>query len=126
MVFGGVTLPWEWSKENRIRNTLYPYYLSIPLRLLKYFELDDVNTVRNSYYVAHALLVIVGDYFFIKVGKSLVGNFSTKVSLYYYLTNKFYNSHIIHAFINSTESILTLALFHFYLKKRSLILIKIQ
>jgi hypothetical protein len=93
--------------------------LSIPLRLLKYFELDDVNTVRNSYYVAHALLVIIGDYFFIKLGKSLVGNFPTKVALYYYLTNKFYNTHIIHAFINSTESILTMVLFHIYFKMQA-------
>ena len=40
MVYGGVDVPWEWRPKYRIRNTLHPMYLSIPLRVLKLFGLD--------------------------------------------------------------------------------------
>jgi hypothetical protein len=116
MVFGGVHLPWEWTPENRIRNTIYPYYLSILLRLVKHFGIDDAMTVRNSYYLAHSLLIILGDYFYIKVGKLVIGDTGTKIAMYFYLSNKFYNTHIIHAFINSFEAILSIIIFYFYFK----------
>jgi len=35
IVYGGVTLPWEWDDMYRLRNTLYPFYLAAPLYLLK-------------------------------------------------------------------------------------------
>jgi hypothetical protein len=105
MVFGGVDLPWEWHSDSRIRNVLYPYYLSIPLRILKFLGLDYYWTVRNSYYVAHYFLVLIGDYYFYKIGCKVIGKSGARVTLYIYLTNKFYNIHIIKCFGNSVESI---------------------
>jgi hypothetical protein len=35
MVYGGVELPWEWSPEYRLRSTIYPSYLAVPLWILK-------------------------------------------------------------------------------------------
>jgi hypothetical protein len=64
MLYGGVDLPWEWSSDNRIRNVLYPFYLSIPLRILDFLHLDYYYTVRASYYVAQWVLVCIGDYYF--------------------------------------------------------------
>lgn len=31
-----VWLPWEWSAKFRLRNTLYPMYLAIPLSIAKH------------------------------------------------------------------------------------------
>ena len=52
MVYGGVKLTWEWNPDNRIRSVIYPFYLSLPLRLLKILRLDYYFTVRHSYYFA--------------------------------------------------------------------------
>jgi hypothetical protein len=51
MVYGGVTLPWEWSTENRIRNVLYPFYLSLYLRILDLLHLDYYFLLRAAYYI---------------------------------------------------------------------------
>lgn len=40
IVFGGVELPWEWRDPYRLRNVLYPMYLSWPLWILKYTRMD--------------------------------------------------------------------------------------
>lgn len=115
MVFGEVTLPWEWKPENRIRSIIYPLYLSIPLRILKMLGLDSRYTVRNAYYCAHFVLVIIGDYYFFKTGCRMLGKTKTRICLYFYLTNKFYNMHIIHCFGNSVESIISLAIFYYFI-----------
>lgn len=73
IVNGGVILPWEWRDKSRIRNTLYPYYLSIPLRILDFFYLDYYWSVRAGYYIFQAFLVVVGDLFFYKVGCKVFG-----------------------------------------------------
>lgn len=53
MVFGGVDLPWEWLDDNRIRSYLYPFYLSLPLRILKALNLDSSYfLMTNCYYFA--------------------------------------------------------------------------
>ena len=46
MVYGGVTLTWEWDDSYRLRSTLYPSYLAVPLYLLKITGLDYAWAVR--------------------------------------------------------------------------------
>jgi hypothetical protein len=114
MVYGGVTLPWEWSCENKIRNSLYPYYLSILLRIVDFLGLDYYFTVRNTYYLSHFLLVIIGDYYFYKVGCKVIGKNATRISIYFYISNKFFTSHLIRCFGNSVETILYIIMFNYY------------
>mmetsp|Transcript_102605 Transcript_102605/g.141886 ORF Transcript_102605/g.141886 Transcript_102605/m.141886 type:complete len:106 (-) Transcript_102605:495-812(-) len=64
IVYGEVTLPWEWDDMYRLRNTLYPFYLAGPLYLLKLLNLDTAEMVRVEPYMAHFPLVIAHDYFF--------------------------------------------------------------
>lgn len=116
MLYGGVKLPWEWEPNNRIRSHLYPFYLSIPLRILKFFGLDSYYFLTvNSYYFAHFLLVILGDYYYYKLGCKLVGSDSTRLSMYLYISCKFYNIHLIRCFANSTESVMYLIAFYYYI-----------
>jgi hypothetical protein len=39
-------LPWEWSKEFKLRSTIYPYFIAMPLFLLKWLGLDSNYMVR--------------------------------------------------------------------------------
>lgn len=116
MVYGGVSQPWEWTSGNRIRSHLYPLYLSIPIRILKFLSLDYYFTVRNSYYLFHMILVLIGDYYYYKVGCKIVGKNATRVSLYILMASKFYNVHIIRCLANSVETIIYIVAFNYYYK----------
>ena len=73
-VYGGdVNLPWEWSDQWQLRNTLYPFYLSLPLRLVKYVGIDTNFVVRITPYLAHCPFVILNDIFTWKVAKRVIG-----------------------------------------------------
>ena len=61
-VFGGVELPWEWRDPYRLRNALYPIYLSWPLWILKYTRMDFQYLVLLSPYLAHYPLMVISDY----------------------------------------------------------------
>jgi hypothetical protein len=89
-VYGGVIPTWEWTEYNRIRSYLYPLYLSIPLRILDFLRLDYYFTVRASYYIAQWVLVVIGDYYYYKIGVKIVGEKATRLSMYMYIINKFY------------------------------------
>jgi hypothetical protein len=39
---------WEWLPVYGLRNTIYPYYLSIPLRVLRILSIDSNMLVVNS------------------------------------------------------------------------------
>ncbi len=71
--------------------------------------------VRASYYFAHWVLVVIGDKYFYKSSKKLIGEKATRVAVYIYLTNKFYNTYIVKCFGNSVESILNLVILNYYI-----------
>ena len=39
-------LPWEWHEEWKLRNCIYPMYLTLPLHLAKFLALDTNWAVR--------------------------------------------------------------------------------
>lgn len=119
IVYGGVQLPWEWQSQFRLRNVLYPYYLSIPLWIIKLLNIDKYYIVRVSPYLAHSVLVILSDYFFYQIGKKMVGQQATRMALYLYMTNNFYNTHLIRCFTNSVETIIHIIVFNYYLDTSS-------
>ena len=115
IVFGRVDLPWEWFPEYRLRNVLYQHYLAIPLYILRQLSLDYQPFVRIAPYMAHMLLVIYGDYQFYKLAKRVIGESSSRIALLVYLSNSFFNQHMIRCFSNSLECILHVALFNHFL-----------
>jgi len=70
-------LPWEWKDPYRLRNVLYPAYLSLPLWILKFTRLDYPYLVRISPYIAHYPLMILSDLYLWKIGKKTVGKPAT-------------------------------------------------
>jgi len=118
-VYGGVDLPWEWRDPYRIRNALYPIYLSWPLMVLKYFRIDYPYLVLISPYLAHFPLMMLSDYYLWQVGKQTVGKSATRIAFIITLTNVFMVEYEIRCFTNTLEKILTVIAYHFYLKQGS-------
>jgi hypothetical protein len=110
-----VDLPWEWRDPYRIRNALYPIYLSWPLWILKYSRLDYQSLVLLSPYIAQFPLIIMSDYYFWKIGKQVVGKSATRVAFILILTSTFMVEFEIRCFTNTLEKICTVIAFNFYL-----------
>lgn len=118
LVYGGVDLPWEWHTHYRLRNTIYPYYLSGPLLVLKTLGLDTNYAVRMCPYLAHSLLVIISDMYLWEVGKKVVGKPATRIALIFYLTNRTCNELMIRCFTNTIETIFHIIAFYYFLNVR--------
>ena len=84
-----VWLPWEWSDEFRLRNTIYPMYLSIPMHLNKALGIDTNWVVRVTPYLAHVPIVILNDIFLWKVSKRLIGHDAARICYIAYFFNRF-------------------------------------
>jgi hypothetical protein len=54
---------WEWMKDYCLRNTFYPFILSIPLHLLRIINLDYNFLVVYSPLFFNTLIVVLGDYY---------------------------------------------------------------
>ena len=114
IVFGGVDLPWEWKDPYRLRNALWPMYLSWPLWILKYTRMDYPKLVLMSPYLAHFPLMVLSDYFFWRVGKQTVGKQATRVAFILSIVNFFMFEYEIRCFTNTLEKIFTVIVFYFY------------
>lgn len=110
-------LPWEWRDPYRIRNALYPIYLSWPLALLKFLQLDYPYLVRISPYIAQFPLTVLSDYYLWQIGKRLVGKGATRVAFILILTNSWMVEYEIRCFTNTLEKCLTVISFQVYLKQ---------
>jgi GPI mannosyltransferase 3 len=114
-VYGGVSLPWEWDDNFRLRNALYPAYLAGPLYLLKLAGLDTPWVVRVQPYLTHCPLVILNDYFIWKVGKRVIGVDGSRIAMLLIATNRCQNEYIIRCFTNGLEQIFSVIAFYFYI-----------
>ena len=71
--------------------------------------------VKASPYLAHTFLVVIGDFFFLKLSRRLAGEQTTRMAFALYISNFFFNKHIIRCFGNSVETILNIVVFNYYL-----------
>lgn len=110
-------LPWEWRDPYRIRNALYPIYLSWPLALLKFFKMDFPYLVLISPYIAHWPLMMLSDYYLWQIGKRVVGKPATRIAFILLLTNLYMIEFEIRCFTNTLEKIMTVTCFYFYLQQ---------
>jgi|LauGreDrversion4_2_1035121.scaffolds.fasta_scaffold247168_1 hypothetical protein len=79
MVYGSVDKTWEWYDEYRLRSTLFPAYLSVPLATLKFLGLDFPMAVRLCPQMAHIFLVIISDRILWRIGKQTVGKDASRI-----------------------------------------------
>ena len=113
-----VWLPWEWSDEFRLRNTIYPMYLSIPMHLNKALGIDTNWVVRVTPYLAHVPIVILNDIFLWKVSKRLIGHDAARICYIAYFFNRFQTQHIIRTLTNSIEQMFTVVAFYYYIDQK--------
>jgi phosphatidylinositol glycan class B len=105
MAYGGVELTWEWRQDYKIRSTLYPSYLALPMWILKKVGLDYGCVVRTCPYIAHIILVIIYDAYLWRIGKITVGKNSSRVALYILFFARLYNEFMIRTFSNAVETV---------------------
>ena len=105
MVYGGVELTWEWNPSYRLRSTIYPSLLAVPLYLLKITGLDGAAAVRACPEITHCVLVIICDHYFWAIGKQTVGKNATRVAFLILAVNRLYTEIITRCFSNSIETI---------------------
>jgi len=75
LVYGDVQdvqLPWEYSDEFRLRNSIYPIYLSLPLHLVRFLGIDTNFVVRCVPYLAHLPIVLITDLYMWRVSRRTV------------------------------------------------------
>lgn len=98
-----VALPWEWSDEFRLRNCIYPMFLSLPLHLVRFLGIDTNLVVRSVPYLTHYVFVVANDVFFWKIAKRLVVRDAAKLAFILYFFNRFETMHLIRTIGNSLE-----------------------
>ena len=104
MVYGGVELPWEWSKVNMLRSAIYPIYLSVPLYLLKATGLDSSWAVLLCPKLAHLPLVLICDLYMWRVAKATMGKNAARVSMMLMAMSALFNDVQVRCFTNSVET----------------------
>lgn len=109
-----IDLPWELHNDYRLRNTIYPLFLAVPMYFLKITGLDTNMAIRLCPYLVHMLLVLLGDHYLWRVGRETVGKQATQCAFVFYLTNRVQNALIIRCFTNAIEEIISIIAFYFY------------
>jgi len=104
-VFGYGYLTWEWEK--RIRGFLHPLLFFLPYSFLRYLRLDSRSAVIAGPKIVQACLAAIGDFFFFRFAKRVVGVDAAKWASFAYLTNYFALFSLPRTLSNSLETIIS-------------------
>jgi len=104
-VFGYGHLTWEWDK--RIRSCFHPLVFALPFSFLRFFGLDSRAAVIAVPKLVQACLSALGDFFFFRLVKRVVGVEAAKWATFAYLTNHFALFSLPRTLSNSLETILS-------------------
>lgn len=66
-------------------------------------------------YISHAVLVIIGDWFFYHAGKRYVGKNATRIGWFLLFFSKQHTDYLIRCFTNAVEEILSVVAFYYFL-----------
>ena len=111
-----VNLPWEWHESYRLRSTVYVWYLAVPLKLLRFLDLDYPILIVNSAYIMQALIVIVADWHFYNLAVKHIGQRGAFYAYFLYLVS-FFNASVLHRTLgNSVESLLSIIALYYFLE----------
>lgn len=117
MAFGDqvdVVTTWEWLEYYGLRNTLYPAFLSIPLHLLRFLNLDSNINVIVAPLFMNGILQTMGDYFGFLLAERLINNKTAMIFLSYSLFNARINELFSRTMTNGAEATCAmLAFYHF-------------
>ena len=77
----------EWTPHLAYRDPVYVFYLAIPMYIFRYLGLDYRCVIACSPYFSHLVLISIGDYYFYKVTKILLGQLCAKLSFMVWFFN---------------------------------------
>jgi hypothetical protein len=97
-----------------LRSVLYPFYLSIPLHILKALGLDYNCLVMNSMLFMNALVITLGDYYLYHLSKKFAGRQAAMISLVYILFNYRMNHIFLKTLTNGVEAVFCMMGFYYY------------
>ena len=80
-------LSWEWQDKYTLRSSLYPYFLSLPLHVLRFLKIDSNALVVNSMLMMNTMLIVLGDYFLYKMSRRFLGKKGASLTLLYLIFN---------------------------------------
>lgn len=112
LVFGYGYLTWEWEK--RIRGYLHPLLFAITFKFLQLLDLDTRTTLVWSAKVLQVIFASIGDVFFLKLARRVVGGGVAKWALLAHLTNHFALFTLTRTLSNSLETILSVAALSYF------------
>ena len=105
---------WEWLDCYALRTYIYPVYLSIPLYILKTFNIDSNLMVVNSMIMMSVFIQVLGDYYLYYITKDLAGKKGGIICLGLSIFNRRMNEIFGKTLTNTPESIFCmLALYYF-------------
>ena len=111
-----ILLCWEHDSRYALRNSLYPFWLALPARLLRLLSMDTNFLVVNSMYFMHCIVWSFGDYFYFHLVKLLAGKRCAILTLMAALSNQTVNLYLSRTSSNGVESSLAIAAFYYYHK----------
>lgn len=110
-----VYLPWEWSEHFRLRNCIYPMYLTLPLRFVRFLGVDYNFIVRSLPYIAHLPIVLLTDFYTWAIAKRIVKKEAARLCMLMYFTNTFQTLYLIRTLTNTIEQMFAVVSFYYFL-----------
>ena len=111
-------LSWEWQDKYTLRSSLYPYYLSLPLHVLRFFKMDYNILVVNSMFFMNTIIIVIGDYYLYRLSGLYLGKKGATLTLLYTLFNFRINQIFLKTLTNGVESVFcTIGFYYFSILK---------
>lgn len=107
---------WEWLPQYKLRNTLYPAYLSLPLHLARALGVDSNCVVRCAPVVMNTLLIVLGDFYTYKLCLRLLNREVAQIVLTWSLFSKTVNQILLKTMTNGAEAVLCIMALYYYSK----------
>ena len=107
-------MSWEWHDKYTLRSSLYPYYLSIPLHILRFFKIDYNILVVNSMFFMHVIIIVIGDYYLYHLSKIYLGRRGAALTLLYTMFNFRINQIFSKTLTNGVESVFCTMSFYYF------------
>jgi hypothetical protein len=111
-----VVTTWEWLDYYSLRNTIYPFFLSIPMHILRFLKMDSNYAIITSPLYMNALLQLLGDYYGFILTERLVNKKCAMIFLTYCLTNSRITELFSRTFTNGMEASFATIAFYYYSK----------
>jgi len=94
-------------------------YLTLPLRVIKYLDVDSRWLVRNMPSIAHLPVVFLSDIFHWRVSNRLFGKDAARMCFLFVFLNNFQTRHMVRTLTNALEQMFTVVAFNYFIDQKN-------